>query len=229
MGLGFNRRTVSADFIAFIRYHSMDPAGGTWSDRDRDNIPFVALADFEHIKSGWSLIEAGYPPDHHWDAVLGKPGPKPGKGYKRSLCLRLFLTPTSACASGRPMPAGSAPRLATSTLNSRSPLNARRDWYRSSNASTCKSPRPRGARSTSPYSASLPGNLGRRNSHRQGHHQRENQDLTCRRLSMMISMMRSRLSRATRPRNRISNAGASSERRGYRCATTPSSIGFASY
>ncbi len=91
MGLGFNRRTVSADFIAFIRYHSMDPAGGTWSDRDRDNIPFVALADFEHIKSGWSLIEAGYPPDHHWDAVLGKPGPKPGKGYKRSLCLRLFF------------------------------------------------------------------------------------------------------------------------------------------
>jgi hypothetical protein len=74
-----------------VRYNAMGVRGGIWSDRDHDDIAFVALSDLEHIRTGWLLFETGLPPDLHWDASLGQPGPRPGKGHKRGLCLRLFF------------------------------------------------------------------------------------------------------------------------------------------
>jgi hypothetical protein len=37
------------------------------------------------------LFETGLPPDLHWDASLGQPELRPGKGHKRGLCLHLFF------------------------------------------------------------------------------------------------------------------------------------------
>jgi hypothetical protein len=91
MALGFGPRSTTADFVPYVRYNAMGVHCGIWSDRDHDDIAFVALSDLEHIKTGWLLFETGLPPDLHWDASLGQPGPRPGKGHKRGLCLRLFF------------------------------------------------------------------------------------------------------------------------------------------
>jgi hypothetical protein len=88
MALGFSPRSIVPDYI---RYNAMGALGGTWSDRDHVDITFVALADLEYTKTGWFLFETGLPPDLHFDAALGQPGPRPGKGRKRGLCLRLFF------------------------------------------------------------------------------------------------------------------------------------------
>jgi hypothetical protein len=90
MALGFGPRS-SADFAPYLRYNAMGARGGTWSDRDHDDIVFVALTDLEHIKTGWLLFETGLPPGLYWDASQGQPGPRPGKGHKRGLCLRMFF------------------------------------------------------------------------------------------------------------------------------------------
>jgi hypothetical protein len=91
MALGFTRRSAPADFVPYIRYNAMGALGGTWSDRDNADVTLIALCDLEHIKTGWLLFETGLPPDIHWDVSLGQPGPRPGKGHKRGLCLRLFF------------------------------------------------------------------------------------------------------------------------------------------
>jgi hypothetical protein len=91
MALGFAPRSTSTDFAPYVRYNAMGVRGGTWSDRDHDDIAFVALADLEHVRTGWLLFETSLPPDIQWDAALGQPGPRPGKGHKRGLCLRLFF------------------------------------------------------------------------------------------------------------------------------------------
>jgi len=87
MALGFGPRGIS-----YIRYNAMGVNGGTWSDRNHDDIVFVALCGLEHIKTGWLLFESNMPPDLHWDTSLGQAGPRPGKGHKRGLCLRLFFS-----------------------------------------------------------------------------------------------------------------------------------------
>ena len=87
MALGFGPRSIAP----YIRYTAMGARGGTWSDRDHDDIVFAALVDLEYPKTGWLLFETGLPPDLHWDAKLGEPGPKPGKGHKRGLSLRMFF------------------------------------------------------------------------------------------------------------------------------------------
>jgi hypothetical protein len=94
MALGFTRRSTPADFAPYVRYNAMGVRGRMWSDRDHDEIVFVALCDLEHIKTGWLLFETGLPPDLQWDTALGQPGPRPGKGHKRGLCLRLFFPET---------------------------------------------------------------------------------------------------------------------------------------
>jgi hypothetical protein len=91
MALGFGRRSTPTDFVNFVKYSAMGDRGGTWSDKDHPAIFFSALADFEYIKTGWLLFEAGLPPDFRWDVVLGQKGRSPGKGYKRGLCLHLFF------------------------------------------------------------------------------------------------------------------------------------------
>jgi hypothetical protein len=88
MALGFEPRSTSADYI---RYNAMGARGGTWSDRDHDDIAFVALCDLENVRTGWLLFETGLPPDIHWDVALGQAGPRPGKGHRRGLYLRLFF------------------------------------------------------------------------------------------------------------------------------------------
>jgi hypothetical protein len=90
MALGFDPRGT-ANFARYLRYNAMGERGGTWSDRDHDDITFPALADLEHIRTGWLSFETGLPPDLHWDASLGQPGPRAGKGHKRGLGLRLFF------------------------------------------------------------------------------------------------------------------------------------------
>ena len=90
MALGFGPRST-ADFAPYLRYTAMGERGGTWADRDHDDITFVALADLGYIRTGWVLFETGMPPDFQWDAALGQPGPRPGKGHKRGLCLRLYF------------------------------------------------------------------------------------------------------------------------------------------
>lgn len=91
MALGFGRRSTPVDYVPYIRYNAMGDHGGTWSDRDHADIFFSALADLEYIKTGWLSFESSMPPDLKWDAVLGQKGPRPGKGHKRGLCLRLFF------------------------------------------------------------------------------------------------------------------------------------------
>lgn len=51
MALGFGPRSTPADFVPYLRYNAMGVRGGIWSDRDHDDIAFVALNDLEHI--GW--------------------------------------------------------------------------------------------------------------------------------------------------------------------------------
>jgi hypothetical protein len=89
MSLGFSAR--NENFAAYVRYNSMGPRGGTWSDRDHDEIALVALFDLENIRTGWLLFETGMPPDIYWDERLGQPGQRPGRGHKRGLGVRLFF------------------------------------------------------------------------------------------------------------------------------------------
>jgi hypothetical protein len=88
MALGFSGRSENT---RYLRYNGMGQLGGTFSDAEHDDIPFVALADLEYIRTGWLLFERGLPPDLRWDEELGKAAPRPGKGHKRGLCLRLYF------------------------------------------------------------------------------------------------------------------------------------------
>jgi hypothetical protein len=100
MPLGFGRRSTPADFTPYIRYNAMGALGGTWSDRDHADISFVALTDLENIKTGWLLFETGLPPNLHWDASLGQPGPRPAKVISAGCaCGCFFPRPILVCAS----------------------------------------------------------------------------------------------------------------------------------
>ena len=91
MPLGFNSRPPAEDRVPYLRYFATGARGGTFADRDDDDIAVIALFDFENIRTGWLLFETGMPPDLHWDATPGEPGPKPGQGHRRGLCVRIFF------------------------------------------------------------------------------------------------------------------------------------------
>ena len=100
MSLGFNGRSTYADFVPYIRYTAMGERGGVWSDRDHDDIVFLALCDLEQIRSGWLLFETGYLPIFIGTRCWGSPDPGPVKGTAAgSACGCSFPSPTSVCAS----------------------------------------------------------------------------------------------------------------------------------
>jgi hypothetical protein len=84
---GFSSRGTNA--ASWIRWNHNT---GVWSGWGNDNIDFTGvLADFKCIRIGQGLLEKGETPRFVWSATLDSPGPRPGKGWRRGIGLRLLF------------------------------------------------------------------------------------------------------------------------------------------
>jgi hypothetical protein len=79
------------DFVPFLKYNAK--AGRWYVRKDENDVEInnpTFVIDFDNIKTGWFLFEAGIPPSIAFDKDLSTPAAKPSEKHKRGFEVNVF-------------------------------------------------------------------------------------------------------------------------------------------
>lgn len=74
-------------------YIRFSPSVNAWTIGGEEIPLKKVLFDFDSLRTGWCLLEAGSPPQWVWDETIGRRGARPSDDFKRGFSIRMWLGP----------------------------------------------------------------------------------------------------------------------------------------